>query len=333
MIFHVHRKCFSSELDTMKCTDQFDIVHRREMTSSYNFKGYLENRLANEASILKTEKFLQEDLNKFASGKTTRADVQNLKRQLVKHRSAKNLLQSKAQNDFICKIRTCESTDYLTKLHAKNGRIQNVGIKNTEEEVIEVKEDNANFVKTKHVEDLSRSGKVYRREKLIRTLQEGDLKLLNSKRSKVNAFEALNFQKEAHMSERDLMKTQKMFKRRTGANMLAGRKLRKSASDETMPAGIVVDDLEASISLQAGLNKASERLIQSNLIPAEQKAILMSEKICTFYCKAGQDGTTGKIYIYMVRGSLTRYFIATIGEKKIAPVKLVKTLPKAMEWG
>ena len=283
-------------------TDQFKIVHDRKMTSHFNFKNYLENRLASGVTIKKTEKWLQEDLDKFAKGKTTRAHVQILKQRLVKMQGAKNLLETKGQKDFLCKTRTCESTrestGYLTNLHAMNGRsVENVVVENQNDEVIEGKEDNVfDFVKRKNLKDLSRSGKEYRKAQLLNKLQEGDMQLLKSKREMPNAFETLNFQKDAHCSERDIMKTEKLFKRKVGANVLAGRRLRKKASDETMPSGIYVDDFKATITLQAGLNKAAERLIQSSTIPEDKKEILMSEKMCTFYVKSGQDGTTGEYF-------------------------------------
>ena len=122
---------------------------------------------------------------------------------------------------MLCKIRTCESTDYVTNLHAMNGRsVDNVVGDNRDDEVIE---DNVfDFVKRKHPKDLSRSGREYRKAQLLRKLQEGDLQLLKSKGERLNAFETLNYQKDAHMSERDIMKTEKMFKRKVGANVLAG---------------------------------------------------------------------------------------------------------------
>ena len=45
--------------------------------------------------------------------------------------------------------------------------------------------------------------------------------------------------------------------------------------------------------MQAGLNKSVKRLLASKHVPIEMKERLKSEKECTFYCKAGQDGTTG----------------------------------------
>ena len=265
------------------------------MTTSFTFKSYLENRLANGISILKTEKWLQEDLNKFSKGKTTRSHVQNLRRQLIKMHSTKNLLGSLAQKDFLSKTRTCESKNYVTNLHARNGRSQeNLVIENTKEILIEEVKDSA--VKRKSVDDLSRSGKKYRRKKLLSQLEEGDLKLIKSKRGKLNAFEALSFQKDAHMSERDMILAKKLVKAKSGANNLAGRRLKKKACDETMPTGIEVNDFKASVSLQAGLNKTAERLlVVSNQIPVEQKEVLVAEKVCTLYVKSGQDGTTGNV--------------------------------------
>ena len=61
-----------------------------------------------------------------------------------------------------------------------------------------------------------------------------------------------------------------------------------------MPEGIVVDDFKTEVSLQNGLNKAAERLIESKSIGVDQKKVLMAEQTCTLFVKAGQDGTTGK---------------------------------------
>ena len=264
------------------------------MTSTFNYKTYLENRVANGVTIVKTEKWLQEDMDNFAKGKITRSDVQALKRSLVKMNGAKQLLGNKGHKDFLCKIRNCESTDYVTNLHAKNGRSQEIiGMDNQNENESEEKEDNVGCVKRRRLGDLSRSGKVYRRKKLLHTLEEDDIQLLKSIGEKPNAFQTLNYQKDAHMSERDMMKTQKLVKEKVGANVLAGRRLKKKASDQTMPDGIKVDDFKAVISLQSGLNKAAERLIMSGIIPEEQRKTLMTEKMCTFYTKSGQDGTTG----------------------------------------
>ena len=286
-------------MDEIQCSkvlrDQFAIVHAPIMTTSFTFKSYLEKRLAQGVSILKTEKWLQEDLDKFSKGKSTRSHAQNLRRQLIKTQSAKNLLGSISQKDFLSKTRTCESTDYVTNLHTMSGRSQeNLVIENTKEILIEEVKDSA--VKRKSVGDLSRSGKNYRQKKLLGQLQEGDLILIKSKREKLNAFEALSFQKDAHMSERDMILAKKLVKAKTGANNLAGRQLKKKASDETMPTGIEVDDFKASVSLQAGLNKTAERLLAvSNQIPDEQKQVLLAEKVCTLYVKSGQDGTTGNV--------------------------------------
>ena len=275
--------------------DQFAFVYAPIMTTSFTFKSYLENRLANGMSVLKTEKWLREDLDKFSKGKSTRSHAQILRRQLIKTKSAKNLLESLSQKDFLSKTRTCESTDYVTNLHAVSGRSQeHLVVENTKEILIEEVKDSE--VKRKSVDDLSRSGKSYRQKKLLGQLQEGDLKLIKSKREKLNAFEALSFQKDAHMSERDMILAKKLVKAKSGANNLAGRWLKKKASDETMPTGIEVDDFKASVSLQAGLNKTAERLlVVSNQIPVEQKAVLVAEKVCTLYVKSGQDGTTGNV--------------------------------------
>ena len=129
---------------------------------------------------------------------------------------------------------------------------------------------------------------------MAKSLHESEIKGLKSKGLKVNAFQALCYQKEAHMSERDIDITQKLVKKQVGSNILAGRRLKKKASDQTMPTGILVDDFKAHVTLQAGLNKTVERLVKSNLIPLESKSILKTDEECTLYTKSGQDGTTGE---------------------------------------
>ena len=88
------------------------------MTSFFTFKDYLENRVSSGVVIPKNEKSLKEDLDQFVKGNTTRSQVQNLKRQLTKFVGPKPLLRNIGQRDFLSKIRTCETRDYVTKLHA-----------------------------------------------------------------------------------------------------------------------------------------------------------------------------------------------------------------------
>ena len=278
-----------------KTGDQFEFVRDKDMTSFFTFKDYLENRVSNGIPVSKNETLLKEDLDQFVRGKTTRSQVQNLKRQLIKFEGPKPLLRNIAQRDFLSKLRTCESQDYVTKLHAKRGRpLEKVAVSVSKETEITCEQKRFDSEKRKDMSQLSRVGKWKRREKLLKKVDENDLDLMKSKKEKLNAFETLNYQKEAKMSRRDLEKTGKLIKRKTGTNVLAGWRLRKKAKNQAMPEGIVVDDFKTEVSLQNGLNKAAERLIESKSIGVDQKKVLMAEQTCTLVVKAGQDGTTGK---------------------------------------
>ena len=96
------------------------------MTATYTFESYLTKR-ANEGIVIqRTEKFLQDDLNKFVGGRVTRSDIQILRRGLVKVGGVKQLLGSNGQRDILSKIRTCDFNQRLPKvdqrLHALNGK-------------------------------------------------------------------------------------------------------------------------------------------------------------------------------------------------------------------
>ena len=149
-------------------------------------------------------------------------------------------------------------------------------------------------MRKKNFENLSRQGKALRIAKLRESLHDSEVRELKSKSVKVDAFQALCFQKDAHMSERDMDLAQKLVKKQVGAKVLASRWLKKRAVDQTVPTGIICTDFKAYVTLQAGLNKTVERLLISTQIPTEKKAILKSEKVVTMYVKSGQDGTTGK---------------------------------------
>ena len=264
------------------------------MTSFFTFKEYLENRVSSGIPISKNEALLKEDMDQFVKGDTSRSHVQILKRQLIKFQGPKPLLRNIGQRDFLEKIRTCETRDYVTKLHAKRGRpLEKVAVSFSKETEIPSEKKCFNSEKRKDLCQLSRQGKWKRRENLIKKLDAKDLNLMKSKQEKLNAFETLIYQKEAKMSARDLKKTGKLMKRKTGKNVLAGWRQTKKAKDQAMPEEIVVDDFKAEVTLQNGLNKTAGRFIESKIIDVDQKKVLMAEKNCTLVVKAGQDGTTG----------------------------------------
>ena len=258
------------------------------MTATYTLEDYLTKRTNEGISIKKSESFLQEDLNKFVGGRVTRSDVQILRRGLVKMGGTKQLLGSPCQSEVLSKLRTCERRN----APALNGRAEVAGKK--QKILIQTKKVQPTFVRKKDFENLTQKGKAKRIAKLRSSLHDSEVKELKSKSVKVSAFQALCFQKDAHMSERDMDRTQKLVKKQVGAKVLASRWLKKRAVDQTVPNGIVCTDFKVYVTLQAGLNKTVERLLKSTQIPTEKKTILKSEKVGTMYVKSGQDGTTGK---------------------------------------
>ena len=262
------------------------------MTSFFTFKDYLENKVSSGVVIPRNKKLLKEDLDQFVKGNTTRSQVQILKRQLTKFVGPKPLLRNIGQRDFLSKIRTCETRDYVTKLHAERGRpLEKIAVsKNIE---IASQKKSVSIEKRKGLDQISRMGKWKRRKLLMRKLESEDLELLESEQGNVSGFETLNYQKEAKMSQRDLNKTGELIKRKTGKKIVAGWRRRKNAMHEAMPEGIVVDDFKTSVSLQNGLNKSAERRIQREITDVGKKKILMDDQTCTLVVKVGQDGTTG----------------------------------------
>ena len=267
---------------------QFVLDHHMTMTATYTLEAYLTKRTNEGISIKKSESFLQEDLNKFVGGRVTRSDVQILRRGLVKMGGTKQLLGSPCQSEVLSKLRTCERRN----APALNGRAEVAGKK--QKILIQTKKVQPTFVRKKDFENLTQKGKAKRIAKLRSSLHDSEVKELKSKSVKVSAFQALCFQKDAHMSERDMDRTQKLVKKQVGAKVLASRWLKKRAVDQTVPNGIVCTDFKVYVTLQAGLNKTVERLLKSTQIPTEKKTILKSEKVGTMYVKSGQDGTTGK---------------------------------------
>ena len=258
-----------------------------KMAASYTLRSYLNKRLDEGTPIMRTEKFLQDDLNKYVGGRVLRSDIQILRRGLVRAHGVRKLLADKGHAAILSKVRICQSEKLHSQLDGKAELIQ------AEKPLEDVRKEYPTFVRKKSFHNLSRQGKFYRAKKLAKVLHENEIKLLKGKSSKANAFQSLCFQKDANMSERDIQKTQKLVKGQLGNNVLAGRHLRKKAVDEAIPDGILADDFSARVTLQAGLNKSVKRLLASKHVPIEMKERLKSEKECTFYCKAGQDGTTG----------------------------------------
>ena len=260
----------------------------------WTFQQYLKNRLDSGIAIERNEAFLMGDIERYLGGKIQRTDAQNLKIRLTSARGVKQLLETKKQKEFLHKIRKYERKQtYLEKLHVAKEKMKPTAQQSNEAEIA-VKDSvlsNRNPVR-KDVKNLSASGKRYRRKTLLKKLGEGEAALVIAK-EKVNPFESINFQKVAHMSERDLEKTSKLFERKVGCKVFPGRHMRKKARQKTLPENIQFDDFKAEISLQNGLSKTAERLLNSNLIGTEQKMCLKTEKECILYSKSGQDGTTG----------------------------------------
>ena len=97
--FHKHRKAGAG---------QFDINHSLRMSATYTLDSYLTKRSDEGTLIKRSEKFLQDDLNKFVNGQVSRSDVQILRRGLVKAGGTKQLLGSLGQREVLSKIRSCE---------------------------------------------------------------------------------------------------------------------------------------------------------------------------------------------------------------------------------
>ena len=155
------------------------------MTATFTLEAYLSKRTNEGISIKKTEKFLQEDLNRFVGGRVTRSDVQILRRGLVKAGGTKQLLGSFGQREVLSKPRNCG----LQEAPALNGRAEVIQVAGKKQRImIQTKKTQPTFVRKKKFEDLSQSGKAYRTAKLAKSFQESEIKGLKSKGLKVSAF-------------------------------------------------------------------------------------------------------------------------------------------------
>ena len=266
------------------------------MSGEWNYNNYLLDRLSSGISIQRNEKSILEDIEKYVGGTIKRSDAQQLKVKLSSARGIRQLLECKSQKENLLKIRIYERRKkYVEQVHVNQEKGQ------TKQTMLPTLERSFQVPKKvfmdgtsarKSVKNLTNAGKRFRRKNILKSLQEGESTLVNNKQ-KINAFQALNYQRSAHMSERDLEKTSKLIDSQAGLKLLPGRRLRKKAKNETVPKDITYDDFNCEISLQNGLEKTAQRLLNSQLIEDEEKKVLKSEKECTLFIKSGQDGTSG----------------------------------------
>lgn len=260
--------------------------------NGWTVRGFLEK---NGPKFTKNETQLLQGLQEYAGNGfcVERRVAMSLKRILVKEKFVKNVLERSNHSSFIDKVRTCAPKSSPVSFIQQQKKVVE-SKKKTEMNFERPKE--GNLLKRKNTEDLSYNGKKYRKKRLADVMDKADMKLISENKSgneKVDLSKTLNYQHDAHLSERDFTATIKIIKEHTGRQILPGKHMRLQAKKETYPAGIVCDQLNVEVPLQSALNKTVERLLESKNIDKKVKDEIIKMRNITFILKAGQDGTSG----------------------------------------
>ena len=111
-------------------------------------------------------------------------------------------------------------------------------------------------------------------------MNPSDFNLIAEKgrKGKMDTFQVLNYQHDAHLSSRGMDKTNQLVKQQTGFQVLPGRHLLDEAKKTTYPEKILSDDYNVEVSLQRALDKTVERLLHSDEINNEVKEIIKEKR-------------------------------------------------------
>ena len=92
-----------------------------QMAASYTLRSYLNKRLDEGTPIMRTEKFLQDDLDlkKYVGGRVLRSDIQILRRGLIRAHGVRKLLADKGHAAILSKVRICQSEKLHSQLDGK----------------------------------------------------------------------------------------------------------------------------------------------------------------------------------------------------------------------
>ena len=93
--------------------------------------------------IMRTEKFLQANLNKYVGGRVLRSDIQILRRGLVRAHLVRKLLADKGHAAILSKVRICQSEKLHSQLDGKAELIQ------AEKPLEDVRKEYPTFVRKK----------------------------------------------------------------------------------------------------------------------------------------------------------------------------------------
>ena len=128
-----------------------------KMAASYTLRSYLNKRLDEGTPIMRTEKFLQDDLNKYVGGRVLRSDIQILRRGLVRAHGVRKLLADKGHAAILSKVRICQSEKLHSQLDGKAELIQ--AEKPLEKRV-------SNFCEKKEFSQSFKTGKILQSKKI-----------------------------------------------------------------------------------------------------------------------------------------------------------------------
>ena len=270
-------KYFSSDMDTME--------------STWTVRSYLETNRLN--GVKWSEKNLRDDINAFVgNGEVVkRAVAQQLRVILIKSRKVSQILVSPMHEKFLDEKRTSNS---LLK-NSPVTFIQNQKVSSISQCPVQASSVQSKPILSKSSKPLGKSGKRYRFKRLKAEMNPSDFNLIAEKgrKGKMDTFQVLNYQHDAHLSSRGMDKTNQLVKQQTGFQVLPGRHLLDEAKKTTYPEKILSDDYNVEVSLQRALDKTVERLLHSDEINNEVKEIIKEKKEITFSLKSGQDGTSG----------------------------------------
>ena len=204
-------KYFSTNLDTME--------------STWTVRSYLETNRLN--GLKWSEKILREDMSTFVGNGVVvqRGVAQQLRVVLLKSRKVSQILESPLHKKFLDMKRTVTS---LTK-NSPVTFIQNQQVSSQSHTISPFKASSvpSRQVLSKSSKPLSKSGKRYRFKRLKAEMNPSDFKLIsqNGQKGKIDAFQVLNYQHDAHQSTRGLDKTNKLVKQQAGFQVLPGKHL------------------------------------------------------------------------------------------------------------
>ena len=250
-------------------------------------REYLEERRVH--GLKWNEKSLRDDLSNFCGGaEVQRGVAQHLRKILLKTRNVSKVLESEVHEKFLDQRRSFTPLQPEPVQPVQSKAVQS---KPVQSRSVLSKPMHSSAVQVRTSRPLGYHGKRYRIRRLKDEMEQ-DFNLIvgNGKKGKLDAFKVLNYQQEANMSRRGIAKTNKLVKHQTGFNVLPGDRLLQRAREATYPEEILSDDFNVEVSLQNGVNKTVERLIQSD---ERMKELIKEKREITFVLKTGQDGSSG----------------------------------------